>query len=316
MNLISIIVPMYNEEENIEKCLNNFISQSNQNFNVIFVDDGSADQTVNKLKNKLSNNLAFKFDVLKQKNKGAAAARELGIDHAITEFVMIHDCDDKISTDFIEEIYKIIEKYNDVDIILPDLKIQSKDGKYNDFSFYTNDIFLKPSDCVINSIDGWKVHGCFVCRKNIFLKSYNEYYYYNNHKINFINNDEIITRLNFKNSKKIIRTNVKYFYCYNEQSTTKKINQDRYFIMNNAVILCRIFSDNFEIKPYSIAELISVIWGVFIYMHQNKSNINNLELWRQNLKKNINDIKYFDLVVGLELKKKLQLTILKLSNLF
>lgn len=315
MNLVTIIIPMYNESNNIENCVKNLSMQSNQGFDVIFVDDGSIDNTVYCLKVNLEKNIKFNYEIIEQSNSGAAAARENGIRSAKTDYIMILDCDDKISNDYVDSIYESLKKNKDVDLIVPNVKIESKNNKWSNFKFYTNDDYLDSEECILNTMENWYVHGWFTGRKEVFLKSYEEYYSINFNKENFINNDEIITRLNFKNSKKIMRVKSNYFYCYNEKSTTKKVSEDRYLMVNNAVILNKIFSkyNNFQLE--TLSELISVLWGTHIYKCKKLQDIENLDKWNDLLKKVIKETHFYKYFFKLKFKKKVQLIILKLTYL-
>ena len=228
MNLVSIIVAMYNEESNVQSCIETLKAQINQRFDVIFIDDGSTDNTISNLKRLLSSGVEFNYRIIEQKNQGAAAARKEGIRHVSTEFIMILDCDDKLSTDLVKEIYEKNNEYTSVDIIIPNMRVQNINGEWRDFVFYTKDLQLKPLDCINNSLNGWRIHGCFGVRKSIIHKSYEDYEIYNKNNENYLNNDEVITRLNFKNSKKIVRSHAEYYYCYNTLSTTKNINDKKY----------------------------------------------------------------------------------------
>lgn len=317
MNLLSVVVPMYNEQENIENCINILKSQINQNFDVIFINDGSKDNTIENLRNCLNLGVEFNYKIIEQENKGAAAARKNGIDNALTEFIMIYDCDDKLSNNIIEEFYSVYDKYPEVDIIMPNVQMQIEDGGWNEFNFYTQSAILKPIDCIKNSIDGWYVHGWYIVKKNVFNKSYSDYKNYNAEEDNYINNDEVITRLNFLNSKIIVRSNATYFYCYNSLSTTKKINEKKYLTIKNAVILNKIFKKNNEINIKTKAELISNLWGAYVYIHKYQSKIRNLDDWNNELKNSLNYLNYLNIIATrLAIKKKVQLTILKLLYLF
>lgn len=316
MTLVTLIIPMYNEENNVKSCINMLREQTNQNFEVIFVNDGSTDDTMHKLNNYVNKNEKFVYRVLSQENKGAAAARKNGILNARTEYIMICDCDDLLSNNLVEEIYNSHQYYKDADIFIPNLKYQSKDRKWNDFSFFNNDQFLDPLESLINSLDGWRIHGCFAIKRNIFLKSYNDYKNYNNLDVNYINNDEILTRLNIFNSNKIIRINADYLYQYNENSTTKKINQNRYLMIENAIILDKIFNDNKVISHKAKDELLAVIWFTYIYMKKNSMKIEKLEEWEKSIKKSIKFVNYSNYLYRLKYKKIVKLTILKLRFIF
>lgn len=313
MNLVSIIIPMYNEVLNIDNCVNILKNQKNQDFDVFFIDDGSKDGTIEKLQEILTVGVFFNYQIIKQSNQGAAAARKEGIKYSSTEFIMILDCDDKISSDTVEEIYKKHSESPSVDIIIPDLSIQSKNGDWQDFTFYTLQEQLQPLHCIQNSFDGWYIHGFFAIRRLIINQSYRDYELYNRNNKNYLNNDEVITRLNFKNSKEIIRSSAVYYYCYNFLSTTKRVNPNKYLMINNALILNEIFLNDEEIEPSSKAELVAVLWGVYLYMYRYKKELGNISEWENVLRRAIKDIKYFHLVNKLSFKKKLQLTILKLT---
>lgn len=317
MNLVSIIVPMYNEEKNIESCIDVLKNQTNQNFDVVFINDGSIDNTLEKLKNYLSLSIQFNYKIIEQKNQGAAAARKKGIDQTLTNFIMILDCDDKISNNLIEEIYITHTKYNNVDIIIPNMHIQKKSGSWNQLKFYTQDCFLNSKECIKNSLGGWKVHGCFAIKKEIFLKSYSIYKKYNIKNENFINNDEVITRLNFLYSKIIIKIDANYYYCYNSLSTTKKINEKKYLMINNSIILNKIFEKDNEVSIKTKSELLSILWSINLYMYKHRSKIKKIDNWTNELKKALSHFNYFDVIsTRLALKKKVQLIILKILYLF
>lgn len=316
MNLVTIIVPIYNEQENILRCVNVLKNQKNQKFNVIFIDDGSVDQSIENLTKCLDQTVSFNYKILQQKNKGAAAARKKGIQSASTEFIMIFDCDDKLSIDMVDEVYRVYEENHCVDIIMPNMYLQNKRGIWTELKIYTSNNNLMPEDCVKNSLNGWNIHGCFAIKKTTISKSYEDYKKYNISNENFLNNDEVITRLNFINSKKIVRSHGIYYYCYNSSSTTKKINKNRYLVLKNAVILNNIFMKNEVIKISVISELISVSWGTYTYMYKHRLEIKNIEEWKKSLKETVDSISYFKLFNKLPLRKKVQLTILKFMLLY
>ncbi len=315
MNLVSIIVAMYNEESNVQSCIETLKAQVNQRFDVVFIDDGSNDNTVLNLRSFLSTGVEFSYKIIEQTNHGASAARKKGINYALTEFILILDCDDKLSDNLVDEVYKKYNEFPNVDIIIPSMSIQNKKGDWSNLFFYTADIQLKPWDCIKNSLNGWRIHGCFAIKKSIIDKSYEDYKIYNNDNEDYLNNDEVITRLNFRNSKIIVKSSAKYCYCYNVLSTTRKVNNRKYLIIKNALILNSLFSGNKEIEPSAKADLVAVLWGVSIYMHRYKTELKNIVEWENLIKQTIKDIKYFNFFNKLSFKKKIQLTILKLVNL-
>lgn len=316
MNLITIIVPMYNEQENIKNCVDCLRSQTNQNFSVIFVDDGSVDYTLNILEKHLNCGVNFDYEILTQENQGAAAARENGIKCAKTEYIAILDCDDEVSNNLIEQISLLHSINKDIDIIIPDMLVQDKENNWTKLELYTEDQILNPMDCLKNSLGGWKVHGCFAIKKVIFSKSYDDYLFYNKKNENYINNDEVITRLNFYNSKSIVRSKAVYYYHYNFLSTTKRLNSKKYLTINNALILKNIFGKDPILRKSIFNELIATIWGNYLYLRRYKNEFKNISKWENTIKYVINELGYFDIIASLDYKRKIQFSILKVMYLF
>lgn len=316
MSLVTIIIPMFNEIDNIRQCVEVLRKQKNQNFDVIFVDDGSSDSTVEELSRYLDPSIMFNYKIIKQTNKGAAAARLAGIKIAITEFIMLFDCDDDLSDNIVDKVYSEYKKDSNVDIIIPNMRIQNINGDWNDFIFYTKDLQLKPIDCVKESLKNWGVHGCYTIRRDIINGSYTKYYSYNVKKENYVNNDEVITRLNFSSSRKIVRTNSVYYYKYNHSSTTKRINNNKYLSIKNSVILSNIYSNEIEIKNIAKSELISVLWGSLVYMRRHKDNLDNINEWKKTITEATHDLNYIKDFKKSKYKRRVQLTILKFLTNF
>lgn len=283
--LISIIVPMYNEVKNIDNCLNALIKQSCQDFHVIFIDDGSTDGTYEYLNQiLLQSNIRFSCEILRQSNAGAAKARENGILTAITTYVMIFDCDDKISENTVEAHMNSILHGKDIDIIMPNALIDTKDG-YKNFSCYSDEKIYTGLECLEYSLSKWKVHGWVCAKKNIFEQSYNEYKKYNPHEHNYINNDEVITRLNFFFSKTVVRNHAIYFYQANQESTTKKIHPHRYLIFHNARILYFLFGKNMGLISINChKELINSLWHTRGYFKSHKNQFSNKKEWKNEMR--------------------------------
>ena len=112
--LISVIIPIYNTGDSAVKLLNKLTEQSYENLEIICVDDGSKDGSFDlvaeyirqsKLKNKNLN-----MTILRQKNQGAAGARNLGLKKASGEYITFIDSDDEVKKTHIEDLLKSLEK--------------------------------------------------------------------------------------------------------------------------------------------------------------------------------------------------------------
>lgn len=106
--MISVIIPTYNEKEDLEKCIESLGFQTHNDFEIIVVDDGSTDNTsriVRNIKSQISN---IKF--FEQEHQGAGAARDLGAKHAKGNILVFVDADMTFDKDFIKKLVDPIEK--------------------------------------------------------------------------------------------------------------------------------------------------------------------------------------------------------------
>lgn len=100
MSLISIVIPVYNAEKYIRRCIYSIIRQTYQNFELILVNDGSIDNSL-----EICKEYAIKdkrITVLSQKNNGASSARNKGIESANGEWITFIDADDSVDPKYLE----------------------------------------------------------------------------------------------------------------------------------------------------------------------------------------------------------------------
>ena len=128
-DLISIIIPVYNAEKYIRKCLDSIIAQSHTNWEAILVDDGSPDNSGVICDEYAANDKRFK--VVHQQNGGVSVARQTGLDNATGDCIIHCDPDDWIEPTMLEEmleclisnnagmvICNIVEHFNNESIVI------------------------------------------------------------------------------------------------------------------------------------------------------------------------------------------------------
>lgn len=113
--VFSIIIPVYNVEKYISECLNSVYSQEFEAFEVIAIDDGSADNSGNIL-DKYKADFHDKTTVIHQANQGQSAARNLGIQKATGDYILFIDSDDWIEPKTLQILYEKI-KENSYDML-------------------------------------------------------------------------------------------------------------------------------------------------------------------------------------------------------
>lgn len=114
-NLFSIIVPVYNVEKYLDKCLASILRQTFKNFECIIIDDGSPDNS-NAIIDKYVK-LDERFKVLHQQNMGVSAARNAGLAIAQGDYIAFVDSDDYISNEYLEKFALKIAN-TDADIVI------------------------------------------------------------------------------------------------------------------------------------------------------------------------------------------------------
>ena len=106
--LISIVVPVYNVEEYLDRCVESIASQTYSNLEIILVDDGSPDECP-----KICDEWAAKdrrIKVIHKKNEGLGMARNTGIENATGEYICFFDSDDYVAPTLIEKAYKAVRE--------------------------------------------------------------------------------------------------------------------------------------------------------------------------------------------------------------
>lgn len=142
-DLVSVVVPVYNVEKYLRRCIDSIILQSYINLEIILVDDGSLDSSGNICDEYLKKDKRIK--VIHQKNGGLSAARNTGIKKSIGKYICFIDSDDYVEKDYVKIMYdKII--LDDSDIVICNYKriYENKELLCNADKFHT-EYFLTPS---------------------------------------------------------------------------------------------------------------------------------------------------------------------------
>ena len=123
MELISVVVPVYNVEKYLRQCLDSICTQTYTNLQVIMVDDGSTDSSGDICEEYVKKD--ERFIAVHKQNAGLGYARNTGLDIANGQYVIFIDSDDYISATLIEELYHEL-KENQVDVCMSGYKCTVK----------------------------------------------------------------------------------------------------------------------------------------------------------------------------------------------
>ena len=116
MPKVSIIVPFYNEEKNIESCIKSICSMSYRDFELILVDDGSEDASLARCMEWAGKDSRIVY--IKAEHGGVAKARNRGLEAAAGEYIWFVDADDEIKSDALEKMVAAFDRNIDADILV------------------------------------------------------------------------------------------------------------------------------------------------------------------------------------------------------
>lgn len=157
--LISIVVPVYNVEKYIEKCVLSILNQTYEKFELLIVDDGSKDSS-GEICDKLAEN-DVRIKVIHQENKGLSGARNTAIDIAKGKYITFIDSDDYIEKDYLEYLYMLCKKYNTKISICAQSVVTNK-GKKIEYTDKKSEKKMDKVECIKNMLleDGYSVSAC------------------------------------------------------------------------------------------------------------------------------------------------------------
>lgn len=143
---VSLIIPVYNVENYLEKCLNSVKAQSFSDFEVILVNDGSTDSSLSILERFAAENENFRLYTIE--NSGQGGARNFGLTKATGEYIAFLDSDDYIAKDCLERLVEAAEKENG-DIVVCTSYDVKEDGTIlakaeNNLADQTTSVFESP----------------------------------------------------------------------------------------------------------------------------------------------------------------------------
>ena len=145
--LVSVIVPIYNVEQYLRRCIDSVLAQTYTNYELILVDDGSPDAC-----GKICDEYAArnpKIKVIHQKNQGLSAARNNAVPKSNGEYITFIDSDDFVSKDYLQYLVSLIQKY-DAQISAGGFVYQYENRELKQPKDETETVFFSPEDALEN----------------------------------------------------------------------------------------------------------------------------------------------------------------------
>lgn len=216
----SFIMPLFNAEKWMKTAISSIINQSSSDWEAILINDGSSDHTLSILE-EYQSKFPNKFLIKTISNSGPAKARRIGAELSSGKYVLFLDSDDYVSVDYIQQIGHVLKSYPEVDMIIPELMSEKRNGSWESF----NKIFKLKQGQILKGNEAfrrtfpWSIHGFAGYKRSLFLEASE-----GNLDFNRYNADEFVTRVYLLKCKQIVISAGQYFHKSNSFSLTKKIS--------------------------------------------------------------------------------------------
>lgn len=269
---ISVVVPIYNVEKYLERCINSIINQTYKNLEIILVDDGSTDNS-GKIADKYKK-IDSRIKVIHKTNGGLSDARNKGIRIASGKYISFIDSDDYIAEDMISYLYKLI-KDNNSEISICNFQQFSSIEEINDskdFNIDESNIYNYTGVEMLQILlKGNISYGDYAWNKLYLLSLFNNIQYPIGKKMEDIGTTY---KLYFNSKKVTIGTEKKYFYYKRNDSILGKndikVYQDKLELSIERIEWLQKRNVKLDYTDYNI-DLINKI----IELYRNNNNIDS-----------------------------------------
>jgi glycosyltransferase involved in cell wall biosynthesis len=160
---VSVIIPVYNVEKYLKECLDSIINQTLKDIEIICINDGSTDKSLQILEEYAAKEERIK--IVNKKNGGQSSARNAGIDIAKGEYIAFLDSDDFIANDFYEKLYNSAEQNNADCAVGNTIYYKDENNKQDDC--WVNYYIFKSNKTIVESIEDKQniIYSCSVWNK-------------------------------------------------------------------------------------------------------------------------------------------------------
>ena len=219
--LISIIIPVYNVEPYLSKCIKSIINQTYKKLEIILINDGSTDNSLKICKEYAKKDSRIK--VINKKNGGLSSARNKGIENSKGKYLIFIDSDDYIDLTMVEKLYtNLLENNADISICNHYYDYQNNNLKVK--SFPKDKLLVTEKEKYYNIYNDYSVATIIACAKIYKREIFNDIKY----PIGMVHEDEAIVLDILEKANRISYFNEPlYYYVQRQNSITNKFNLKR-----------------------------------------------------------------------------------------
>ena len=307
---VSIIVPVYNGEKVLKRCIESILKQTYTNFELIIINDGSKDKSIdiiNEYKEKDN-----RIKVIDNENKGVSITRNMGIEASNGVYIQFIDCDDHIEKDMLKEMIEAIE-ISDADLITTGIiiDIESKDDVKTSIQTFKHENLQGKSNIaigVLERLDSAYIHSLWnkIFKRDIIIK--------NNIKMNkdiSLGEDLIFNLEYLKHCNNVIFDDKAYYhYCMKDtESLTAKYREDKLELMKLLYDKCNEYFKYCELNFNQINSLnnlfIKWMYSCFIDLNNpqckltRRQKVEYIKYSRDKYKEIIDDTKNLGIMISI-----------------
>lgn len=265
--LVSVIVPVYNVEQYLNKCVDSIINQTYSNIEIILVDDGSTDNS-GKICDKYALN-DKRVKVIHKSNGGLSDARNRGIDVSGGKYLAFIDSDDWIEPDMIEKMYNnAIENNADISVCQYEI-VYSREAVINNKS---DRIFVYKGTDIVLAMYKDAVFASHACNKIYKRKLFDGIRY----PVGKLYEDQYTTYKLLWKSKRLVYTEEKYYYYYmrSDSIVNRVFDEKNLDVLYATEEAAEFFKDKFDyVVPYVYYTWIDNYVSMFVSAASDKRNI-------------------------------------------
>lgn len=209
---VSIIIPFYNAAKFVDDTISSLINQSYSDIELVCVNDGSSDNTLESLQEWSKKDSRIK--VIDKENGGIETSLKTGLPYLSKKYTFLIGHDDTLSKDAIEKAVQEMESDPEIDAVR--MKLVVVDENKNVLSIMDDTRILTGIEALKDTIIHWKIHNFCLWKTEIFKKI-------DNVTTGLMNFDEVATRYLYTKSKKVSFCQGEYYYLQHSQSVTHKL---------------------------------------------------------------------------------------------
>ncbi|CUP97411.1 glycosyltransferase family 2 protein [Clostridium baratii] len=267
--MISVIIPVYNVEKYLEKCINSVLNQTYKDLEIILVDDGSTDNS-GKICDKYKL-LDSRIKVIHKENGGLSDARNHGLDIASGEYIAFLDSDDWIDKNLYYILYKLSKDHNTDITVCNFKKVYTEDEKLN---LKSNNLITYTSLEALEALYNKNYIQMIVAWNKLYKRSL---FKENKYPCGKIHEDEFLTPVLLNESKKIvyIDTELIYYRQRSESIMNSSFNVKRLDLLDALEFRINYYKNNnlFELYDKEKKRLANSI--IYFYYLVKKSDLQN-----------------------------------------